>query len=158
MGSRIQVAIADDNEFIRAMLRRLVARAQDMQILPTVEDDAGRYASGHGRDRCADLALDIPNMGGLEALRRICTVAPDVRVIIHSNHFPDKAAAAIVDAVAARTCRSRAPLICWFSPCATPRRPERARSLAELTGYCGTLDCSAPRAVRHRANRVSDLP
>jgi DNA-binding NarL/FixJ family response regulator len=99
MWSRIQVGIADDDEFIREMLRRLVGRAQDMQVVATVEDGAEAVAlADTGAIQVLILDLEMPKMGGLEALRRIRTVAPGVRVIIHSSHSADKAAAAMLDA------------------------------------------------------------
>lgn len=95
----IRVGIADDDEIIRATLGLFLSRAQDVELVAAVNDGAEAVAlAGSGAIQVLILDLDMPNVSGLEALTKIRTIAPEVRVIIHSGHPPDKAAAAMLDA------------------------------------------------------------
>lgn len=83
----IRVILADDHEVVRAGLRRLIDGSPDIQVL--AEADSGERAFREYSEKRPDVALldlNMPGMGGLEALRRILARDPGARILVLSMH------------------------------------------------------------------------
>lgn len=83
----IRVVLAEDHDLVRAGLRRLIDGSPDIQVLAEVEsgEQAVREYFAHQPD-VAMLDLNMPGMGGLEAMRRILARDPNARILALSAH------------------------------------------------------------------------
>jgi len=82
----MNILIVDDHAIVRAGLRRLLRGLFEGDIL---EAATGREALALARGRPLDLVLldmNLPELGGLELLNRLATVAPDLPVLVLSMH------------------------------------------------------------------------
>lgn len=87
MTSKIRVMLVDDHNVVRSGLRRLLELGGDVEIV--AEADSGEQACLIYNDFLADVLvmdLSMPGIGGLEALRRILTVAPKTKIVIFTMH------------------------------------------------------------------------
>lgn len=83
----IRIQLADDHEIVRAGFRHLLEKEPDMQVVAE---------SATGKSTCLDyersqpdiLVLDIslPNLSGIEVIRRILQRYPDARILVFSMH------------------------------------------------------------------------
>lgn len=83
----LRIQLADDHEIVRAGFRHLLEKEPDMEVVAE---------SGSGKQACRDfeawhpdvLVMDIsmPDISGLEAMRRILQSHPEARVLILSMH------------------------------------------------------------------------
>jgi DNA-binding NarL/FixJ family response regulator len=84
----IRVVIADDHPVVRDGLRLTIERsAEDIQVVG--EADTGREVLALAQDQAVDVyVLDItmPDLNGMEAMRRLLRADADTRVIILSLH------------------------------------------------------------------------
>lgn len=81
------VLIVDDNEFMRATLRRLFASQPDFEVCGEAED--GRQAIDKASQLYPDLIvmdLSMPQMSGIEAARILSHLMPTVPIIIFSEY------------------------------------------------------------------------
>lgn len=91
-----RVILVDDHAVVRAGVRRLLSDAPDILVLADAEngEQAIREFSAHQPDVLL-LDLNMPGMGGLEALRRILARHPQARILILSMHedaiYPSRA-------------------------------------------------------------------
>ncbi len=86
----IKVAIADDEDFVRAALREYLSVSPEFHVVGEAAD--GEEALELVRSTAADvLLLDIsmPRVSGLEVLRRIRSVAPLLPVVVLSAYAPE---------------------------------------------------------------------
>ncbi len=86
-GSPIRVLIADDHAVLRAGLRALLQTQEDLEVVGEAED--GYQALEQAERLSPDvLLLDVsmPRMGGLEVIRRLKERAPQIRILILSQH------------------------------------------------------------------------
>jgi DNA-binding NarL/FixJ family response regulator len=82
----VNILIVDDHAIVRAGLRRLLRVLFDGEIL---EAATGREALALARGSLLDLVLldmNLPELGGLELLSRLATVAPTLPVLVLSMH------------------------------------------------------------------------
>lgn len=82
----MNILIVDDHAIVRAGLRRLLRGLFEGEVL---EAATGRDALAFARTRSLDLVLldmNLPELGGLELLNRLATVAPDLPVLVLSMH------------------------------------------------------------------------
>ena len=82
----MNILIVDDHAIVRAGLRRLLRGMFDGEVL---EAASGRDAVALARGKPLDLVLldmNLPEMGGLELLSRLATVAPNLPVLVLSMH------------------------------------------------------------------------
>lgn len=82
----MNILIVDDHAIVRAGLRRLLRGLFDGEVL---EAATGREALALARGRSLDLVLldmNLPELGGLELLSRLATVAPNLPVLVLSMH------------------------------------------------------------------------
>jgi len=85
MGTRI--LLADDHGIARAMIRRVIAKRTDWQIVEEASDGADAVAKAY--ETCPDLAiLDIqmPVLSGIEAAKKILKCCPATVVMAESLH------------------------------------------------------------------------
>lgn len=78
----IKILLVDDHKIMRDGLRALLAREPDLEII--AEADGGLAAIRLVRERKPDVVvmdLNMPEMGGIEATRRIMGEFPEVRVL-----------------------------------------------------------------------------
>ena len=83
----ITVLIADDHLMVRAVLRRLLERADDIQIVAMASN--GQEAVEQAVLLCPNVAVmdfSMPTMDGVEATKQICARCPQTRVVIFSMY------------------------------------------------------------------------
>ena len=84
---KIRVILVDDHNVVRSGLRRLLELGGDIDVV--AEADSGEKACQIYGDFQVDVLvmdLSMPGIGGLEALRRILSVAPKTKIIIFTMH------------------------------------------------------------------------
>jgi two-component system invasion response regulator UvrY len=87
MTDMIRVLLVDDHPVVRDGYRRLLENSADIQVVAE---------AGSGEEACelyaklntdiVVLDLNMPGMGGLEAIRRLCARDPQVRILVFSMH------------------------------------------------------------------------
>lgn len=83
----VRVILADDHAVVRAGLRRLIDASPDIHVL--AEAESGEQAFREYLAQRPDMAifdLNMPGMGGLEALRRILAHDAAARILVLSMH------------------------------------------------------------------------
>jgi DNA-binding NarL/FixJ family response regulator len=89
--SSLQILIADDHEAIREGARAIIERETDWKICGTAS--TGREALDLARDLQPDilvLDLTLPELNGLDVLRRIKRVLPQTEVVIFTAHADEQ--------------------------------------------------------------------
>jgi DNA-binding NarL/FixJ family response regulator len=86
-----RVIIADDHPIVRSGLKQIVAEASDIDMVDEV-DSAEDLMNKLGQNRYDVVILDItlPGMDGLEALKRIRHLYPELPVLILSMHSEEQ--------------------------------------------------------------------
>lgn len=83
----INVAIADDDPFVRAALREYLSGSPEFRIVGEADDGDGALAlAEHSPLDVLLLDLSMPRVNGLEVLRRISVGAPHVGVVVLSAY------------------------------------------------------------------------
>jgi signal transduction histidine kinase/CheY-like chemotaxis protein len=97
--TRLRILLADDHKMFRKGLASLLQEHADLEV--TAEAGDGRAAVKLAQELRPDvIVMDIsmPQMGGIEATRRVREFLPDVRVVGLSMHEEDDMAQAMLDA------------------------------------------------------------
>lgn len=82
VGSTIRVLIADDHAIVRAGIKNLIDSEPDMHVV--AEASSGAEVAALAASSSPDIAvldLQMPNVGGIEAIKQLSEVAPEVRAI-----------------------------------------------------------------------------
>jgi DNA-binding NarL/FixJ family response regulator len=98
----IRVIIADDHPVVRAGLKQVLAESAD--VLVTAETGSGEALLREVRAREFDVALldiTMPGIGGLETLKRLKALKPELPVLMLSMHSEDQFALRSIKAGAA---------------------------------------------------------
>jgi CheY-like chemotaxis protein len=91
------IFVVDDEELVRSVaMEILVHLGYEVQSASTGEEAVARIEAGDRPD-CILLDVVMPGIGGVEALRRIRALAPDVPVVISSGFTDQVSAASLVD-------------------------------------------------------------
>jgi DNA-binding NarL/FixJ family response regulator len=88
----IRVLIADDHPLFRGGLRSLLESVDDLEVCG--EATTGEEAVELARSASPDVVvmdLNMPDLGGIEATRRIVETADDVHVLVMTMHEDDEA-------------------------------------------------------------------
>jgi DNA-binding NarL/FixJ family response regulator len=88
--TRIKILIADDHELVRRGIRHSLETIPDWEVI--AEAANGREAvelADRLHPQIAVLDLSMPEMNGLEAIRRILSASPEVRILVLSIHDSD---------------------------------------------------------------------
>ena len=85
------VLVVDDEEPVRRLLARLVARLGFSVRTAADGDEAVRVFGAHADEIVAVLLdLTMPRMGGLEAMQGIRTVRPETKIVLSSGYVQDE--------------------------------------------------------------------
>jgi len=87
---RTKILIADDHEIVRRGIRHALETNPDWEVI--AEAANGREAvemADRLHPQIAVLDLSMPEMNGLEAIRRILSASPEVRILVLSIHDSD---------------------------------------------------------------------
>jgi DNA-binding NarL/FixJ family response regulator len=83
----IRVMLVDDHSVVRAGYRRLLEQTQDIKVAAEAASGEEAYAQIKALEvDVVVMDLAMAGMGGLEAIRRILSRAPAVRVLVFSMH------------------------------------------------------------------------
>lgn len=86
----VRVLLADDHQLVRAGLEQLLAAAADLEVVATAADGAEAVRLAEETDPDVVLMdLVMPEMGGVEATRRIVERCPSVAVVVLTS-FSDQ--------------------------------------------------------------------
>jgi DNA-binding NarL/FixJ family response regulator len=83
----IRIVIADDHAIVREGLKRIVADAQDMQVVGEAAD--GNEVLRVVREQAFDILvqdLSMPGRSGMELIRRVKAERPALRILVLSMH------------------------------------------------------------------------
>jgi two-component system, NarL family, invasion response regulator UvrY len=82
----VKVLVVDDHAVVREGLRRLLVALPNVEIFDAA---TGREALSFVQKQQPDLILldlHLPGIGGIELLRRLVTMSPNVRILVFSMH------------------------------------------------------------------------
>ena len=95
----IRLLLADDHRIVREGIAALLAREPDVELVGQAND--GVEVLKLARELHPDLLitdLSMPRLNGMEAMRRILTEAPNVRILCLAVHDEEQLVAAVIDA------------------------------------------------------------
>lgn len=87
---KLRILLADDHTLVRQCLRRILQEEPEWEVVAEARD--GQETVVRAVELKPDVViLDIamPLLNGMEAARQICSMAPDVRILILSMHMEE---------------------------------------------------------------------
>ena len=81
-----QVLVVEDHAIVRAGIHRLLEERGDVEVLETANGEAALAEIAAREFSLVILDLNLPGLAGLELLRRIVRQAPDMPVLVFSQH------------------------------------------------------------------------
>lgn len=81
-----QVLVVEDHAIVRAGIHRLLEERGDVEVLETATGEAALAEITAREFSLVILDLNLPGLAGLELLRRIIRQAPDMPVLVFSQH------------------------------------------------------------------------
>lgn len=81
-----QVLVVEDHAIVRAGIRRLLGERGDIEVFEAATGEAALEEIAARKFALVILDLNLPGLAGLELLRRIVRQAPNVPVMIFSQH------------------------------------------------------------------------
>src|SRR3954462_9639517 len=98
----VRVFVCDDAPAFRDLLRMALEADGSLSVVGEAEDGTGLDAIAEARPDVVLLDLNMPELGGLEALPRLPELAPGARVIVLSSFSAEEKEAAALAAGADR--------------------------------------------------------
>lgn len=100
--NKTPVVIVDDHESVRQGLKGLIDAQPDLAVVGEAETGAGALlCMGLSPPAVLILDLELPDISGVEVLRRALQMAPGLRVLVFSSCPADSFAAPLLQAGAA---------------------------------------------------------
>ncbi len=87
MAEKIEILIADDHELVREGICKLVDMFENMTVISEAAD--GLQTVSMVRDHFPDLVLldlNMPRMNGIDAIRKIKEISPNIKILILTIH------------------------------------------------------------------------
>lgn len=81
-----EIVIIDDHAIVRAGVKRLLAQRPDINVKEATTAEAGLSLLKTSPFDLVILDLNLPGLGGLEALKRIRQVNPNISILVFSMH------------------------------------------------------------------------
>lgn len=97
--SQLRILIADDHELVRRGVKALLSSHPGWVVC--AEAASGREAIIQAEKHRPDIAvmdLSMPELNGLDAIRRICKMLPKIEIVVFSVHHSDQLVRDIVNA------------------------------------------------------------
>ncbi len=87
----INILIADDHAIVREGLKQIVSEEDDLKVIGEAEDAASLFSLLE-KSKCDVIVLDInmPGKSGIEALKELRTLHPEIPVLILSMYGEDQ--------------------------------------------------------------------
>ncbi len=83
----IRVLLADDHKIVREGLRSLLEKEPDIDVVAMADNGkTARQLAGEHRPNVAVIDIAMPEMNGIEAIRRISGANPGIRILALSMH------------------------------------------------------------------------
>jgi len=87
LNDKIRILIADDHQLFREGIKRIINLEEDMEVIAECSDGYGVINGYHGEmPEIILMDINMPNMNGVEATKKVKEVFPESRVIILSIH------------------------------------------------------------------------
>jgi len=89
--TKIRVLIVDDHGVVRQGLRTYLELLDDIEVIGEAENGLEALAQvGQHQPDVVLMDLVMPEMDGIEATRRVCTISPSTRVIVLTSFADDE--------------------------------------------------------------------
>jgi DNA-binding NarL/FixJ family response regulator len=96
---KIRVLICDDHDLIRQALRGVINAEPDMQVIGEASDGEQAVAMvGDLRPDAIVMDIEMPRLSGIEATRRIKSIAPDAIILVLTVHDSNEYVLRILEA------------------------------------------------------------
>ena len=83
---KARIVLVDDHPIVRAGLRRLLAAQPEAEVCEAASGREALTAFNGQRPDLVILDLNLPDIGGLEIIRRLKTAHPEARILVLSMH------------------------------------------------------------------------
>jgi len=87
----MRLLVVEDHAILRDGLRALLELESDLQIVGTVGDaDAAVIAVRHLQPQLVLTDIALPGRSGIELIRELCALAPDLRIVVLTGHTSEE--------------------------------------------------------------------
>ena len=86
-----RLLVVEDHAILRDGLRALLELETDLEVVGTVGDaDAAVIAVRHLRPQLVLTDIALPGRSGIELIRELCALAPDLRIVVLTGHTSEE--------------------------------------------------------------------